>query len=272
MASHIIEVEWLLKSFKQAPLLLGDVPEARVFDRSLLDGPTDSGDIDFKQKLGHLYEDGLEVLLKGSIGIRHLVSHLQLMDGCGRTLGEFDFLVVDESRRQAIHLELAVKFYLAIQIEGKWQFPGPDARDNLQRKVDRMRSHQLVLSQRPEAQALLLERFEIDKIEVRHLVYGCLFYPMTCQAHMLPEAVNPDCRKGRWLYVSEWSQHFDLDERLSVIPKPLWPVEINQMQRDEMEVVSVAALIALARERCTMFVTDGSCEPIFLAPDDWLTV
>ena len=94
---------------------------------------------------------------------------------------------------------------------------------------------------------------------------------MSSQECVLPEAVNPNCRKGRWLYVSEWSQYFVRDVKIHVIPKPLWPVEIGPEQRAELETVSVAKLMLLARERCTMFVTSDSLEPTFLAPDDWLT-
>lgn len=259
----------LLDSLLSTPMLAADLPMASIFDRSLLSLSVTSDVLNFDQKLGHLYEDALAILLNCSDHLEVLASHLQLVNASGRTLGEFDFLVRDKARQQTIHLELAVKFYLAIQVEGKWQFPGPDARDNWQRKLDRMRDHQFILGQKPEAKEMLRERFGVNGVEVRQLVYGCIFHHIKCESRVLPEAVNPLCRKGRWLYVSEWSRYFGDDERIYIIPKPLWPVEISEAQVGHTQASSVDALMVAARERCTLFATETSQEPVFLVPDDW---
>ncbi|MEN8661474.1 MAG: DUF1853 family protein, partial [Lentimonas sp.] len=164
---------------------------------------------------------------------------------------------------------LAVKFYLAVERDGEWQFPGPDPRDNWQRKLDRMRSHQFVLSQTPAAKVLLKERFGIESVAVRQLIYGCLFYPMSNEARPLPDAVNPECRMGRWLYVSEWCRELSQITHVQLVPKVLWPVLIDESIREDLVTVSVVEIHELASERCTMFILDQSTEPIFLVPDDW---
>ncbi|MEN8862214.1 MAG: DUF1853 family protein [Lentimonas sp.] len=262
----------LLESLRSAPLLIGDLPEAPCFDRSLVAGPPLNAELNFNQKLGHLYEDALEALLDASDQVELLASSLQVFDPDGRTLGELDFLLHETAGGQRIHLELAVKFYLAVERDGEWQFPGPDPRDNWQRKLERMRSHQFVLSQTPAAKMLLRERFGIESFAVRQLIYGCLFYPMSSEARPLPEAVAADCRIGRWLYVSEWENYFPDVEFVLIVPKPMWPVEIGETLKTHLETISIDELKALAQERCTLFVRLNSKEPIFLVPDDWLKI
>lgn len=262
----------LLQSLQQAPLLVADVDGVKCFDRSWLSMPRRPSTLNFEQKLGHLYEDALECLLEASEGIEFLGSHIQIANDRGRTLGELDFVLIDKARQQAIHLELAVKFYLAVEVGGKLQFPGPDPRDNWQRKLDRMREHQFLLSQRSESQTLLKEQYGVDSIEVRQLIYGCLFYPMSSHERPLPSAVNPQCRMGRWLYVSEWSREFSEVIDVKLVPKLLWPVLIDESIREDLVTVSVDKLHELAAGRCTMFILGQSREPIFLVPDDWLLV
>ena len=168
----------LLESLRSAPLLIGDLPEAPVFDRSRLGSWVGHEPLCFDQKLGHLYEQALSRLLEASDALTLLASHQQVFAEGGRILGELDFLLQDVGRAQYIHLELAVKFYLAVKRDDGWQFPGPDPRDNWQRKLDRLRTHQLRLSRLPEARQLLRERFGIESIQAQQLIYGCLFLPM----------------------------------------------------------------------------------------------
>lgn len=262
----------LIDSLKSAPLLVGDLPEAAAFDRSLLGVPNECTHLNFDQKLGHLYEDALRDLLDTSSRVEVLASNLQVFDTDGRTLGELDYLLRDRVRDRHIHLELAVKFYLAVERDGEWQFPGPDPRDNWQRKLDRMRTHQFMLSQTPQAQALLRERYDIDSVDVNQLIYGCLFYPMSSEARPLPEAIALDCRVGRWLYVSEWERFFPEVREVLHVPKVLWPVELCESVQASLDTIDVTELHSLSKERCTMFVLPGSDEPLFLVPDTWLDV
>ena len=266
----------ILKSLKDSPLLAGDFPEAPVFDRRVFDAVPESGDeaaLRFDQKLGHLYEQALEHLLTVTPSLQVLDSHVQVFDEEQRTIGELDFILFDETRRRHLHLELAVKFYLAVEESDGWHFPGPDPRDHWLRKVEKMRMHQFGLSTRPEAKALLKDRFDIGQIDVRQLIYGCLFLPMD-----IPDA--PDVpfmasghRTGRWLYRRHWPLHFpDVDpdrDDVLIIPKPLWPVPPSVQTEALYQQASVAVLMAQARTHCTMFTFTGSKNVWFLVPDDW---
>ncbi|MGR5144565.1 DUF1853 family protein [Photobacterium sp. DNB23_23_1] len=89
-----------------------------------------------------------------------------------RTLGAIDFLVKDLHSGRVEHWEVAIKFFLAY--EGSW--PGPNARDNLDKKANKMLSHQLMISDHP---AFIKQyQTQFGKIERRRLIMqGRLFYP-----------------------------------------------------------------------------------------------
>jgi hypothetical protein len=260
----------LLESLCKAPLLAGDLPEAPSFDRSSLDPLEKLPSLNFEQKLGHLYEDSLHALLEHSPAHRLLTAGLQVADERGQTMGELDFLLGEPGRGQGIHLELAVKFYLAHFDGDAWQYPGPNPRDCWQAKLERLRFHQLRLTQDPRVRADLLRRFELERIFVRQLIYGRLFYPMSATGVPLPERMNPHGLRGRWLKRSEWQRYVGTAETVRVIPKPLWPVRISRSVLATLESVSSEAVLKRTASRCTLCVADDDRDqPIFVVPDTW---
>lgn len=84
------------------------------------------------------------------------------------TVGELDFLLT--SATATVHLETAVKFFLGFEHAGEVHWLGPGLQDRLDRKLDRLRSHQLPLSQRLET------RFEAP-FQRYFWVKGILFQP-----------------------------------------------------------------------------------------------
>ena len=264
-----IHTKALLQSLKDAPLLVGDLPSAASLDRALLGMPTSDMRLNTNQKLGHLYEDALRLLLRESDQLELLADHVQVFDRKQITLGEIDYILRAVHSQQVFQLELAVKFYLGLPTAEGWTFPGPDPHDNWQRKLDRMRTHQLSLEQRPEAQALLRQRWGCEEVEVRQLIYGCIFYPMEAVECPLPENMREDCRKGRWLYMQDWERFFAGVLEVCMIPKPLWPVCMSAPLRASLPRASVSALHAASAERCVMFVLPDAAEPHFLVPNHW---
>lgn len=106
-------------------------------------------------RLGRRFESHWAWALDGLPGWRLLAHEQQLQHG-GRTLGAPDLLA---SHGEAIwHIELAVKFYLCqrgASGDARSDWVGPAGVDRLDRKLDRMRTHQLPLLERPEARAAL---------------------------------------------------------------------------------------------------------------------
>jgi hypothetical protein len=259
----------LLTGLREAPLLAGELPEAPVFDRRCLTDSEAGALLRFDQKLGHLCEDALRQLLDASPKLRLLAAGLQVTDGDNTTLGELDFLLGGPSGSDGIHLELAVKFFLAHFDGTVWHFPGPDPRDCWQRKLNRLRSHQLQLTRNPRVRTLLRERFGIDHVSVRQLLYGRLFLPMDGGQVPLPDAMSADGLRGRWIHRSQWAHHFGAVQAARIIPKALWPVAITPAVFDSLKPLHTHALLERARNRCTLIALEPGNAPVFVVPDTW---
>ena len=180
----------------------------------------------------------------------------------GRTLGEFDVLYHDMLKDHTFHLELAVKFFLA-RHAGELPFRewlGPNSADRLDRKLERLLSHQLELSQTPAGQQAL-KTAGIVKCEPQLRVAGMLFYPE--QQKAWSHGLNPDHPTGDWFHIGKFRQQSDEHWQWRLLEKPYWldadyenarPLDERQLDRAEQRPVM---LINKHLERC------------FVVPDDW---
>ena len=266
----MITSDAILKSLLVSPLLVGDLPNAPRFGRDGLVTPAVSVKLNFNQKLGHLYEDAMATLFASSPTIELLEQNLQIQENIHSTVGELDFLIRD-SDGTLTHLELATKFYLAVKTEHGVAFPGPDARDNYDRKIHRLLSHQLTLTARHKMN--LPPAYCDEDIVVKQLIYGCLFDHISdhISAHIneaklsVPEFSNPNCRRGKWLHHAELADHFSNSRQFSLIPKHLWPVPIEFLKEMPLEKWQPNMFI----DRCVMLRIDGHTCPYFVAPDEY---
>jgi hypothetical protein len=147
-----------------------------------------------------------------------------------------------------------------VETKSGFLLPGPDARDNYFRKLEKMRSHQLVLIRK--YRELLPERFKEQEIDVQQLVHGCIFEHVNASRPVEAEFLNPSGRRGKWLHVDEYASYFGKDMRLEVIPKPLWPVPLNILAGLELEKWKVDENM----DRCVMVRTEKGTQPYFIAP------
>ncbi|MDQ8185744.1 DUF1853 family protein [Pelagicoccus sp. SDUM812002] len=226
--------------------------------------------MNFEQKLGHLYEDALEILIRASDRYELVAKNLQVSDASGRTIGEIDFLVGDSRSGIVWHLELAVKFYLAfLDGKGTERYPGPDPRDNWINKLKHLQERQLRLSEQPETRELLEGRFGIRNVMTAQRVYGILFDQIGSSRESRPPAVCRSCRRAKWLYLKQWESFYPSLEAVRIVPKCLWPVEMSDELMGSLVVVPVEELKRQARERCILFCDQASGDVAFLVPDDW---
>ena len=253
----------LLQSLIHGPLLVGDLPEAVVFGREALVLPDPAPCLNLEQKLGHLYEDALAVVLEASDRFELLSQNLPLRTDIHTTVGELDFLVRDLESSKLIHLELATKFYLAVETVDGLELPGPDARDNYFRKLHRLRSHQLRLAS--SHRDCLPKQYRDEPILVRQLIYGCLFDHIRAISPAVPAFSHSGCRRGRWLTVDECADHFPPETRLQVIPKPLWPVPLEFLDEVDLE----RWVPPRSLDRCVMVRVNDGPIPYFVAPSGY---
>jgi len=258
--------EALFQSLIEQSPLLGDLPEAVSFPCQSLVLPRESCTLNLQQKLGHLYEDALAVLLESTPQYDVLAQGLPIRQDAGHTLGELDYLLRDLVSDRLIHLELAVKFYLAVETESGLRLPGPDARDHYFRKLEKMRSHQLVLLDKVDKfRDLLPEPFREQEIDVQQLVHGCIFNHVQATAPVQAEFLNPNGRRGKWLHVGECAEYFGENNLLKIIPKPLWPAPMKIIAGLELEKWKPDEKM----DRCVMVLADKDHCPYFIAPNGY---
>jgi hypothetical protein len=253
----------LFRSLIETPPLMLDLPEGAAFASGTLVLAEGQSPLDLEQKLGYLYEDALGMMLEFSPRYEPLGRGIQIRKEAGHTLGELDFLVRDLTSGRLIHLELAVKFYLAVETENGFLLPGPDSRDNYSRKLEKMRSHQLVLVRK--FRELLPEQFRNAEIVVQQLVHGCIFNHVNASKPVEVEFLNPNGRRGEWLHVGECAQHFGKNMELEIIPKPLWPVPLELLDGMELEKWKPDEKL----DRCVMVRSGGGNLPYFIAPNGY---
>ena len=253
----------IYQSLIESPLLIGDLPEAPSFPRGELLLPRELPPLNLQQKLGHLYEDALASLLESSPRFDLLARNLQIQKDAHTTVGELDFLLRDLESGQLIHLELATKFYLAVEAETGLTLPGPDARDNYFKKLQRLRSHQLQL---PSLyQVHFPEAYRHEPIITQQLIYGCLFDHIHAAQLATPEFSHPNGRRGRWLTIDELPDHFPPETIFQIIPKPLWPVPFEFLNEIVLDNWSPNAAV----DRCLMFRVVGKSVRYFVAPSGY---
>ena len=112
-------------------------------------------------RLGFLYQHLCEQVITASdnYSIKHDEIQINVE---GRTLGAIDFILEKANDQKLEHWEVAIKFYLLH--EQTWF--GPNSHDQLDKKLERMLSHQLGMS---SSSAFIEQYPEID-VDSKHLL------------------------------------------------------------------------------------------------------
>ena len=180
-------------------------------------------------RLGYYFEDLVAYWIEEKISGGYFESHVKVSDG-NRDIGEFDFLF--KSSCGIEHWEAAVKFYLYTQDQsGKVTWHGPNAKDTLEKKVQRMTAHQVRLSELSEAKVVLSGK-GIDQVSAAVFLKGYLFYPLgmdrgEVDREVLGYQISPAHLKGWWLRVAELNRFeneviFDNNLRWRIVPRLEW--------------------------------------------------
>ena len=117
------------------------------------------------------------------------------------TLGELDFLFYDNTKKEWIHLELVCKFYVFTgenDTDNLEDWIGPNLKDRLDKKIDKLKTHQLQICQRLETQRLL-KSLGIDASQVKsQICYKAKLFLPENLLNFKPSLVNPNCIKGKY--------------------------------------------------------------------------
>lgn len=175
---------WLRRLDRQPQALLEQIPAAHG------------------NRLGRYYEQLWQFALGQAPDIRLLAANLVIREH-GRTLGELDLLLEDDTGLQ--HIELAVKFYLGpaqADAADTAHWLGPGRLDRLDLKLAHLREHQLRLSDLPAAQAQL-QRLSARTVQASPWLGGYLFYPWRSPCSP-PRGAGTSHLRGLWVRRGDW--------------------------------------------------------------------
>lgn len=154
-----------------------------------------------------------------------IANNLPIRDN-DRSVGELDILYHCHQRDTVVHLELAVKFYLdagrplsAGREQSRWL--GPDCRDRLDKKIDRLQQHQLPLPHTQWGKSVLAD-LGIHSWLTELVFAGRLFQAIDHQT-------TPDqLPSNSWIHWREWqtSQLAGLD--WLHLEKPDWFTDVGR--------------------------------------------
>lgn len=235
------------------------------------------------RRLGLYYERLWQFALCQAEDIELLRANLPIVQN-GRTMGELDLLIRDDEGVH--HLELAVKFYLGLKYGDRTlhnQWVGPNSSDRLDIKLRHTCSHQLQLSNTPDAREVLGE-ITGSTINSAFWLAGYLFQPWQHEP-TLPEGANPGLLLGFWLHSSDWPSY--RHNTLQTYPESHWlplsrsawlaPARVDEMALyppDEFESWS-ANVPQLSRPQLLVCLSPSvgghwlERERVFLVPDNW---
>ena len=176
-------------------------------------------------RLGICFEALWQFFLQQDPSVDLIASNLPVRDQ-NRTLGEFDLLLFCHQQQQAIHLELAIKFYLLNpqQVQSTTGFDpfkvwlGPNCRDRFDLKLQRLIEHQSRLSA-TEAAGVELARLGIESPRTEIALKGGLFYHEGGQAH---GALSDTHWRGQWLPLHQLDQSLDDNGHYLILDKQQW--------------------------------------------------
>lgn len=205
-------------------------------------------------RLGYYFEDLVRLYLKLFLQPTDIKCNIQVSRD-KTTVGEYDFLMATQDGLK-VHLEASVKYYLCISDDPDncqlTDFIGPNRSDRLDRKWQRLTTHQINLSNtdagKDQAEAL-------DLLPDQHsiLLRGFLFYPhKQWQRYKAPAPINQNHLRGWWLRVGNL-QKINQDSRYVVLMKPRW---LAMAQCSFQETISFSELIK---------TTDSISTPLLIA-------
>jgi hypothetical protein len=218
-----------------------------------------------------------------------LIAHNIPIRSDQRTLGKLDIIYRDKPSGAFTHLELAVKFYLnyqTIHCSSKLiDFLGPKGKDRLDKKIDRILSHQSPLSDTTEEKKTL-SALGIHAIQKKIALKGWLFYyePLQPSAENSHPLSNHH-QKGRWNHLSAFRETAHQHKHWAVLEKRNWlsPATILDADKNgEHTLLTADQLITFLGETfktdqrprmvCPMTQSHPmirETERYFITPDNW---
>jgi hypothetical protein len=207
-----------IASILKASSLDFSITGLQPFDLSELNLVTD---LDFELptnlRLGHLVEKIVSKLIEHSTNYKVLYENIQLIED-KKTIGEIDFIISDEKKKQLIHMELAYKFYLfdpnfSSKTINNWI--GPNRNDSLIQKLEKLKTKQFPLLYH-ECGKSKFNKIEIKDVSQNLCLLVSLFIPYKYKSSFNP--VYQKAIKGYYLNLETFT-NFDHSRKAYYLPQ-----------------------------------------------------
>lgn len=157
--------------------------------------------------LGKRSESFFELALTHSDGFQVIAQNIQIQRE-KITLGEIDFLIEDSIGNRQFHVELVCKFYVydpSLDRElDRWI--GPNRKDSLLQKIEKLKQKQLPLLYKPETEPYLSElNLPSEKLQQEVCFKANLFIPKNLKDKEF-EHINNQCILGFWVHFEEFTE------------------------------------------------------------------
>jgi hypothetical protein len=151
--------------------------------------------------LGKRAELFLLQYLKSSGRYNQITHSLQIRND-STTLGEVDVICFDNKRQKWIHIELVYKLYVFVgesDYDDFTQWIGPNLKDRLAYKIEKLKSHQLPLGQHPK----ILEKIGESQLE-SYCCYKAKLFLKSPNERLKSDLINDDCLCGHYINFEEF--------------------------------------------------------------------
>lgn len=175
--------------------------------------------------LGKRVETFFELVIRQSENYKIIAGNLQVHKN-KITVGEIDFLVHDLQQKKDLHIEVVYKFYvydpdLSEEIN-RWI--GPNRKDSLPQKIQKLKKNQLPLLFKPETKKLLSTfNLQPEDMEQRVCYKANLFVPKELLGKKFPY-VNNKCITGYWIHYQDFDRETYGQHEFYAPKKPDWPI------------------------------------------------
>jgi hypothetical protein len=215
------------KGYLETPSLFktSSLPKIEQINLSSEFEPLNSN-IEFKNpRLGKLVEEFVYYQLKQQSSVHWIIENLQIQKG-KQTVGELDALYY--LKHKPVHLEVVYKFYLYDTLE-TYQDPlaywiGPNRKDSLCYKLDKLKSKQFPLLYKNETK-LQLSQLNIDSTDVsQKLCFKAQLFLPYPKTKINSELINENCISGFYMSFKAISEFkalkFYIPHKLDWLVKP----------------------------------------------------
>jgi hypothetical protein len=230
------------------------------------------------KRLGLYFESLWHFFLQQDPEVELIAHNLPVRDG-GRTVGEFDCIYHCHRRDRAVHLELALKFYLhrgyqdGADAAAYESWLGPNTLDRLDLKLQRLLTHQVLLSRDPLGAEVLAGLGVTDPL-LELEMKGRLYQPPGI-AIPEPAGYNPTVPMHHWCRLQqEWAPAAAGSDKLLPLHREQWLAPVLADKNAPTECATLRAMLSADQHgrpaQAAVIDADGNeRHRLFIVPDAW---